>query len=181
MTSSALKEALHSEGINLVGIADATTILLASPPRPATDLMPAARSVVVMAVAHSLGAVCAPDIRMWTRNKIQTSRLLDQAAERLARELEKEGFLSYPVSADKPVEIHKADRPWGSSARPRRLSQWPAFLAMLLRHSRRRDILVESGQIFITDVDFCMECMKACPVGERWERIRPGGPGESGA
>ncbi len=278
ITSSAIKEALLSEGIDLVGIADATTILLASPPRPATDLMPAARSVVVMAVAHSLGAVYAPDIRIWTRNKMQTSRLLDQAAERLARELEKEGFLSLPVSADKPVEIHKFDPASGRKlphtrtlghlslkhaavsagmgqigrsnllltpefgphqrlgglitaaplqpdpphewdlcirgcsrcidacpvkalgpgrydvdpcfdywslgferARPRRLSQWPAFLAMLLRHSRHRDILVESGQIFITDVDFCMECMKACPVGERWERIRPGGPGESGA
>jgi hypothetical protein len=58
---------------------------------------------------------------------------------------------------------------------PRRLSQWPAFLTMLYRHLRRRDILVESGQIYITDTDFCIECMKACPVGERWEGIRPGG------
>jgi hypothetical protein len=34
------------------------------------------------------------------------------------------------------------------------------------------------GQIFITDVDFCIECMKACPVGERWKDIRPQGTGQ---
>ena len=62
-----------------------------------------------MAVAHSLGAVYAPDIRMWTRNKMQTSRLLDQTAEMVGRLLEREGHLSLPVSADKPVEIHKLD------------------------------------------------------------------------
>ncbi len=252
--------------MDLVGIADAGALILASPPRPATDLMPTARSVIVMAVAHSLGAVYAPDIRMWTRNKMQTSRLLDQAAEKVGRLLEREGFLTLPVSADKPVEIHKLDpetgkklphtrtvghislkhaavsagmgqlgrsnllltpefgphqrlggivteapleadpfREWdlctpGCSRcedacpvkalrggrydvdpcfdfwslgfermLPRRLSEWPAFLAMLRRHLRRRDPLMETGQLYITDVDFCIECMKACPVGERWD------------
>jgi epoxyqueuosine reductase len=271
VTAAGMKELLRSEGMDLVGIADASTLILASPPRPATDLMPTARSVIVMAVAHSLGAVYAPDIRMWTRNKMQTSRLLDQAAEKVGRMLEREGFLTLPVSADKPVEIHKLDpetgkklphtrtvghislkhvavsagmgqlgrsnllltqefgphqrlggivteapldadpfREWdpcipGCSRcedacpvkalrggrydvdpcfdfwsmgfermLPRRLSEWPAFMAMLRRHLRRRDPLVETGQLYITDVDFCIECMKACPVGERWEGMRPG-------
>ena len=49
--------------------------------------------------------------------------------------------------------------------RPRRLSEWRAFLGMLYRHLRRRDILVESGQVYITDVGFCIARMKACPVG----------------
>jgi ferredoxin len=38
---------------------------------------------------------------------------------------------------------------------------------------KRRDLLVESGQTYITDVDNCIECMRACPVGERWKNIRP--------
>jgi hypothetical protein len=38
---------------------------------------------------------------------------------------------------------------------------------------KRRDLLVESGQTYITDVDNCIECMRACPVGERWKKIRP--------
>jgi epoxyqueuosine reductase QueG len=270
ITASGIKDLLRAEGIDLAGIADAGSLILASPPRAATDLMPTARSVIVMAVAHSLGAVYAPDIRMWTRNKMQTSRLLDQTAEKVGRLLEKEGFLTLPVSADKPVEIHKLDpatgrklphtrtvghislkhaavsagmgqlgrsnllltpefgphqrlggiiteatldadplREWdlcleGCSRcadacpvkalrnerydvdpcfdywsqgfelmRPRRLSEWPAFLSMLYRHLRRRDMLVESGQLFITDVDFCIKCMKACPVGESWKSIRP--------
>jgi epoxyqueuosine reductase QueG len=268
---STIKEMIRDEGIDLVGIAYANALLLASPPRPAADLMPEARSVVVMAVAHSLGAVYAPDIRMWTRNKMQTSRLLDQTAEKVGRLLEREGYLSLPVSADKPVEIHKLDPETGKKlphvrtvghislkhaavsagmgcmgrsnllltpefgphqrlgaiisevplepdpprsyelcppgcrlcedacpvkalrdgdydvdpcfdywsmgfehVRPRRLSEWPAYAGMLRRHLRRRDMLVETGQIYITDVDFCIECMKACPVGERWKGMRPG-------
>lgn len=268
-----VKEMILSKGIDLVGIADARELMLAYPPRPATDLMPGAASVIVMAVAHSLGAVHAPDIRLWTRNKMQTSRLLDQTAEKVARWLEREGYLSLPISADKPAEIHKLDpatgrklphtRTVGSLSLkhaaagagmgqmgrsnllltpefgphqrlcaivteaalepdpsrqldlcvpgcrkceeacpvgalggsgysvdpcfvywsmglervfPRRPSGLPAYLAMLVRHARRRDIFIEMGQDFITDVDYCIACMQACPVGERWEKIRPTQP-----
>jgi hypothetical protein len=44
---------------------------------------------------------------------------------------------------------------------------------MLLVHNRNRDFMVEFGQTMITDVDNCIECMKACPMGTEWERIRP--------
>ena len=95
-----MKKLIRAEGIDLVGIADARNLIVAYPPRPATALMPTARSVIVMAVAHSLGAVYAPDIMIWTRSKMQTSRLLDETAEKIGRMLEREGFLSLPVSAD---------------------------------------------------------------------------------
>jgi len=104
-----LKDMILAEGIDLVGIASAEDLLLAQPPRPPGALMPTARSVIVMAVAHSLGAVYAPDIRLWTRNKMQTSRLLDRTAEKIGRFLERKGFLTLPISADKPVEIHRRD------------------------------------------------------------------------
>ncbi len=51
--------------------------------------MPTAKSVIVMAVAHSLGSVYAPDIMLWTRSKMQTSRLLDETAEKIGRRLER--------------------------------------------------------------------------------------------
>ncbi len=57
--------------------------------------MPTARSVVVMAVAHSLGAVESPYLKVWTRNKMQTSRVLDSAAEKLSR-LPRAGGLPLP-------------------------------------------------------------------------------------
>jgi epoxyqueuosine reductase len=267
--SPGVKNYLSSRGIDLVGVADASDLILAAPARPATELMPTAKSVIVMAVAHSLGAVYAPSIMLWTRNKMQTSRLLDQAAEEVGRELEQQGFLSLPVSADKPVEIFKLDPATGKKFRqtrvlghlslkhaavscglgqigrnnllltpefgphqrlcgiiteaplepdprreldlcddcgkceqacpsgalqggkynvdpcfvywsygfkklpPARLREWPAYLKMLLHHNRRRDILVEFGQTMITDVDHCIECMRVCPVGERWKKIRP--------
>jgi epoxyqueuosine reductase QueG len=113
LDAAAVKELILSEGIDLVGIADARDLILASPTRPATALMPTARSVIVMAVSHSLGAVYAPDLKLWTRNKMQTSRLLDRVAEKTGRLLERKGFLSLPVSADKPVEIHKTDMSTG--------------------------------------------------------------------
>ena len=83
---------LYDEGIDMVGIAECGNLICAQPPRPATALMPTARSVIVMAVAHSLGAVLAPNIKLWTRNKMQTSRLLDSAGEKLSRFLERNGY-----------------------------------------------------------------------------------------
>jgi epoxyqueuosine reductase QueG len=268
INSGAIKELVLSEGVDLVGVAEADGLLLGYPPRPAAALMPTARSVIVMAVAHSLGAVRAPDIRLWTRNKMQTSRLLDRTAEKVGRFLEGEGFMTLPISADKPVEIHKRDPETGrrfpytrvvghlslkhaavsagmgqigrsnlllteefgphqrlggivteaplepdsasvqdlclpgckrcqeacpvgalsngqyevdpcynywttgmERMRPRRAKEFPPFFAMLYDHWKRRDPFVEIGQIFITDVDFCIACMKACPVGTRWESL----------
>jgi epoxyqueuosine reductase len=270
INSSSLKKVVQAEGIDLVGIADARDLILADPPRPPTDLMPTAKSVIVMAVAHSLGAVYAPDIKLWTRNKMQTSRLLDRTAEKVGRLLEREGFLALPISADKPAEIHKlnpdtaeklphirtvgqlslkhaaasagmgqigrsnllltpefgphqrlgaivTEAPlepdprhegelcipdcmkceeacpmsalkngryivdpcfdyWSTGLermRPSKPSEWPPFLRLAYQHTRYRDLFTEMGQIFITDVDFCIDCMKACPVGERWKDIRP--------
>jgi len=61
VNSAAIKELIKADGIDLVGIADAKNLIIAYPPRPATDLMPTAKSVIVMAVAHSLGSVYSPD------------------------------------------------------------------------------------------------------------------------
>jgi epoxyqueuosine reductase len=270
INTQGIKKMLHDEGIDIVGIADAAKLICAQPARPATALMPTARSVIVMAVAHSMGAVCSPHIKLWTRNKMQTSRLLDSVSEKLSRLLERNGYLTLPVSADKPVEIHKINPDTGkkfshtkvighlslkhaavssgmgqigrsnlllterfgphqrlggiiteAELEPdsfrdlklcidtcdkcetscpvgalkdgrydvdtcfnywtygfdrlptRKLREIPGYIKMLMWHWKRRDFVIEYGQTMITDVDFCIECMKACPVGSEWKRIRP--------
>ncbi len=269
VNSGTVKEWILAEGIDLVGIADAGKLILAHPPRPAAALMPTARSVIVMAVAHSLGSVYAPDIMLWTRSKMQTSRLLDETAEKIGRRLERAGFLSLPISADKPVEIFKNNPETGKKFRQTRTAaflslkhaavscgmgeigrnnllltpefgphqrlcaivteatlepdsgqnldlcsgcnrcvqacpsgalkadrydvdpcfvywsfgfkrlppasflEWPGYIRMLRQHMKRRDFLLESGQTYITDVDNCIECMRACPAGKNWKTIRP--------
>jgi epoxyqueuosine reductase len=269
INAAAIKALIIGEGIDLVGIADARNLILAHPARPATDLMPTAKSVIVMAVAHSLGSVYSPDIMLWTRSKMQTSRLLDETAEKVGRMLEREGFLTLPVSADKPAEIFKHDPETGKKFRqtktvgflsfkhaavscgmgeigknnllltpefgphqrlcaiiteaelepdqqqnfslckgcnkcveacpsgaltpegydvdpcfvywslgfkklpPARFWQWPGYIRMIRQHMKKRDFLIETGQCYITDVDYCIECMRVCPVGERWKNIRP--------
>lgn len=267
-TSALVKTMALEMGIDLVGIASAEDLLLAYPPRPAVGVLPTARSVVVMVVAHSYGAAMSPDIRTWTRNKMQTSRLLDQAAEKISRHLESLGHVSVPVSADKPVEIFKRDPETGRRFRfprvaghlslkhaavsagmgqlarsnllltpefgphqrlggfvteaplqpdpPRRLdlciegcrrceqacpvgalsgggyevdtcfNYWSLgldrlppkrpgelrpYLRMLLENVRERALFIEISQNYITDVDHCLECMKACPVGSRWNAM----------
>ena len=268
LDSASIKKLILENGIDLVGIASARDLILSYPARPATRLMTSAKSVIVMAVAHSLGAVYAPGIHLWTRNKMQTSRLLDQTAEKIGRMLEKEGFLSIPISADKPVEIFKRDPKTGRKfsqtrvcghlslkhtavsagmgeircnnlllteefgphqrlgaivteaelapdtrrelklckeckkcenacpvnalknrtydvdacfhywslgferRKPKNLREYPGYFKMLLEHIKRRDIFIEMSQTFMTDVDYCIECMKACPVGERWKKFR---------
>jgi len=269
ITADTVKEWILSRGIDLVGIARADNLTLSHPPRPATALMPTAKSVIVMAVAHTLGSVYAPDIMLWTRSKMQTSRLLDETGEKLGRGLEQAGFLTLPISADKPVEIFKHDPVTGNKFRqtrtaaflsfkhaavtcgmgeigrnnllltpefgphqrlcaivteaslepdpskdldlccgcdqciqacpsgalkpdgydvdpcfvywsmgfkrlpPASLREWPGYMRMLRRHMQQRDFMVESGQAYITDVDYCIECMRACPIGKRWKKIRP--------
>ena len=68
LTTADVKRMILAEGVDQAAIADARVLILANPPQPATDLMPTARSVIVMLVAHSLGSVYAPDIRLWTRD-----------------------------------------------------------------------------------------------------------------
>ena len=187
--TGSIREAIIAEGIDLVGIADAGSLVLSYPPRPATDILPTARSVIVMAVAHNMGAVRAPYLKLWTRNKMETSRLLDRTAEKLARQLEGEGYVSLPVSADKPVEIYKRDPGTGAKLRHPRvaghLSLKHAAVSCGLGEIGRSNLLLTEqfgphqrlGAI-ITELelepdpprrpglcDECGCCEQACPVG----------------
>lgn len=190
LDAAVLKGMILAEGIDLVGVAFVGDLLLAHPARSPRSLMPSARSVIVMAVAHSLGAVYAPDIKLWTRNKMQTSRLLDQTAEKVGRFLERQGYLTLPISADKPVEIHKQDPETGAKlVHTKTLGQLSlkhaAVSAGLGRIGKSNLLITErfgphvrlGGIITSADLEAdtpvlrdpcpagCTLCEKACPVG----------------
>ena len=151
--------------------------------------MPTAKSVIVMAVAHSLGSVYSPDIMLWTRSKMQTSRLLDETAEKIGRMLEREGFLTLPISADKPVEIFKNDPETGKKFRQTRTVGFLSFKHAAMScgmgeigknnllltpefgpHQRLCAIVTEAALEPDPKQDFdlcngCDKCVKACPSG----------------
>ncbi len=227
-------------------------------------LMPSAASAIVMGVAHSPGAVRAPGIRLWTRNKMRTSRLLDRVAGSTARELERRKAISRspyrrasrttsskrdpetgvrlsrtrtagqlslkhaavsagleqiglsnlllapecgphqrlaavateePLVPDAPrslelryscgacrracpagasetgshdVDPRSTTGRWGCRSCGLRVCVRCRPVCVCWRNTRGTGIIIEAGRAYTTDVDHFIECMRACPLGERW-------------
>ena len=97
-----------SEKVDLVGIARVEDIELAYPPRPAQDLLPGAKTAVVLAGAVLWGALNCP---RGTKGAIKDAQVaydrLQNAAAAVGRFLEGKGFAGYFPPASMPTDAFK--------------------------------------------------------------------------
>lgn len=100
-----LKIAIDS-GADLVGIARVEDILPAYPPRYATDILPGAKSVVVVLARQLRGAIAQHrSYKPAIKDILMCYSFVDTAAARIARALEAEGFDSVHIPSTMPVEF----------------------------------------------------------------------------
>lgn len=99
-------EIAKAQGADLVGIARVEDIPLSHPPRRAQEVLPGAKSAVVVVARQLQGAINQhKSYRPAIKDILMSYSFVDNAAARIARCLEKEGFESVHVAATMPVEF----------------------------------------------------------------------------
>lgn len=103
-----VEEIARSFDVDLVGFARVSDIQLAYPPRPAEDILPGAKTVVVFASALLQGALDCP---RGTKGAIKDTQIAydrnQEAGAAVGRFLESKGFPSYMVPSSLPVDVYK--------------------------------------------------------------------------
>jgi len=99
-------EIVRNAGADLVGIASVDRIPLSYPPRQAREILPGAKSVVVILARQSYGAISNHKrYKPAIKDILMAYSFVDSAAARIARALEDEGFLSVAIPSTMPVEF----------------------------------------------------------------------------
>jgi epoxyqueuosine reductase len=99
-------EIAKAQGAELVGIARVEDIPLSHPPRRAGDVLPGAKSVVVVVARQLQGAINQhKSHRAAVKDILMSYSFVDNAAARIARLLEQEGHESVHIAATMPVEF----------------------------------------------------------------------------
>ncbi len=99
-------EIARNAGAELVGIARVEDIPLSVPPRPAREILPNAKSVVVILARQLHGAIA--DHKRYKpaiKDILMCYSFVDNAAARIARMLEAEGYPSVHMPSTMPVEF----------------------------------------------------------------------------
>ncbi|MCP4655470.1 MAG: epoxyqueuosine reductase [bacterium] len=95
-------------GMDLVGIARVSDVVLAHPPRPAEDLLPGARTTVVFARSLLWAALnCPRGTKGALTDALSVCDHIDATAGEVAAHLEAAGFASYFAPSTMPVDIMK--------------------------------------------------------------------------
>ena len=179
-----IEEIAGLHDVDLVGFARTADIQLAVPPRPAEDLLPGARSVVVFAAALLRGALNCP---RGTKGAVKDAQLaydrMERAGAAVGRFLESKGYVAYLPPASMPVDVVR--RGWRSYC----AAEWShrqAAIAAGLGVKGYNNLLItpEYGPYvrlasLLTTAELepsardlpddvcsgCMACVTACPVG----------------
>ena len=170
--------------VDLVGFARVPDIVLAYPPRPAEDLLPGARTAVVLAGALLWGALNCP---RGTKGAIKDAQVaysrLEHAAAAIGRFLEAQGFASYMPPASMPTDAYTHQ---GQTHYAAEWSHRQAAIAARLGVKGLNNLLItpEYGprlrlSSMLTTAELeptrrqlpdklcteCLKCVEACPVG----------------
>jgi len=99
-------ELARNAGADLVGIAGADAIPLTYPPRSAREILPSAKSVVVIVSRQVHGAIGNHQrYKPAIKDILMAYSFVDNAGARIARLLESEGFESVAMPSTMPVEF----------------------------------------------------------------------------
>jgi epoxyqueuosine reductase len=170
--------------IDLVGFARVSDIQLAYPPRPAEDLLPGAKTVVVFAAALLQGALECP---RGTKGAIKDAQVaydrIQEAAAAVGRFLERQKYVSYFPPASMPTDAYKHN---GVTHFAAEFSHRQAAIAAGLGVKGWNNLLITpefgprvrlGSMITTAEFDFeprklpekvctqCRKCIEICPVG----------------
>lgn len=176
-----IKNFLHSQGADLVGIAVVENIPDYHPPRNAGDIVPGARSVVVMGIPMLTGAIASPSSRVATAHTKGMFQELDHLSYEAGRYLERLGYRAAPVAPQLPVEMsgetkgfsgdlslkHLAVAAGLGSLGKSRLVITPEFGPRVYFGAVVTDAPLKGDRPLQEDLcaDGCTNCMDSCPSG----------------
>jgi epoxyqueuosine reductase len=113
MLEEKIRQYALARGADLVGFAAAADFAEAPAGFQPQDIMPQARSVVVMARALPAGAVLSANQVVYTAHHLNNVKQLDELARAVALFIEAQGGLAVPVPADDPYFHWEEDRKHG--------------------------------------------------------------------
>lgn len=176
-----IREYALNHGASLVGFANADAMADAPEGYRPTDIMPAARGLVVLAKALPKGVVASNNSVVYTANHNHVLKHMDELAHEVALLIEELGAVAMPIPADDPYYFWDNDRKHGMAILSHRHAAVKAGLgtlgksALLLtpKYGNRVELVT-----ILTDVEFttplplaslcpteCRLCVDACPSG----------------
>jgi len=105
-----VKEFVMGQGMDLVGVASVEAVPESYPPRPATAVLPGARSVVVLGLRLLQGSLESPSPRVTYSCIDRVYEEVDRAALFLGKFLEDQGYRAAMVSSVGPLEMTRETR-----------------------------------------------------------------------
>lgn len=105
MLTNEVKQLALKLGADKVGVTSAEALAKAPDGHKPADLLPGAKSVVVLAIHLPAGALATSNMRVLMNSSLYVEHKLNSIAHEITTFLEGQGFLAVPVHPDIPVDM----------------------------------------------------------------------------